>query len=198
MADQARAGLANCSLQRPDVCFAFVKRSIIVDHNTNTVHVQSLKGEDSVDGETWLTRVVDLLESTARGQEWHALDLLLIIPQAEAVLQRAVLKVDYTKKIRECQEHIRADDSYELCLTDQTSIKMTHDSERSLSSWKLYNRLRQPNPAPFGAFLNLSRCFPALPRGSCAGRCFSLVHRRVRATYRNWSPYDSSVLSKGQ
>ena len=59
----------------------------------------------------------------------------------------------YKNKIRACQKHIRAGDSYELCLTDQASVRVK--SNLSPTAWPLYVRLRQLNPAPFGAYVSL-------------------------------------------
>ena len=59
----------------------------------------------------------------------------------------------YKAKIRACQDFISAGDSYELCLTNQVSVRVK--SRLSSTSWPLYLRLRHLNPAPFAAYVRL-------------------------------------------
>ncbi|KAG9910670.1 para-aminobenzoate synthase, partial [Aureobasidium melanogenum] len=60
---------------------------------------------------------------------------------------------EYVRKVETCQDHIRAGDSYELCLTDQSII--SYGGSHQPKSFELYQRLRTFNPAPFGAYLRL-------------------------------------------
>ncbi|KAJ9130253.1 Para-aminobenzoate synthase-like protein [Coniochaeta hoffmannii] len=80
---------------------------------------------------------------------------------------------EYEAKVRECQEYIAAGDSYELCLTDQTTITrprshsfdMSDKAPQSItsqtkssplpSSWQLFRTLRTRQPAPFASYLRL-------------------------------------------
>jgi para-aminobenzoate synthetase len=83
----------------------------------------------------------------------------------ECIRNSRVIKPDediYKENIRKCQESIRAGDSYELCLTAQTKIKLPISYVRADDgyarndfSWKLYQSLRCQNPAPFSAYLRL-------------------------------------------
>ncbi|KAK7750607.1 hypothetical protein SLS62_007454 [Diatrype stigma] len=90
----------------------------------------------------------------------------------------------YEAKVRRCQEFIASGDSYELCLTDQTLITTTTTTTTNIggkgdnshtnhyyndhnhrnhgpqllqdtASWKLYRRLRERQPAPYGSYLRL-------------------------------------------
>jgi anthranilate/para-aminobenzoate synthase component I/anthranilate/para-aminobenzoate synthase component II len=88
---------------------------------------------------------------------------------------------EYESKVRRCQEYIREGDSYELCLTDQTTVQrhrfdeirddkiarhlnddprpMLHTSLGSTytdgDAWSLYRTLRATQPAPFASFIRL-------------------------------------------
>jgi para-aminobenzoate synthetase len=132
------------SKERPDVWFVFVERSIVLDHVKNTVFVQSLRRNDA----EWLNTTGNLIsdlkckDASANG-----------IPEAMNAHVKVVSEPDqaeYCGKVRDCQSHLRAGSSYELCLTDCTHISSTEDA------WSMYLRLRSANPAPFSAYLDLS------------------------------------------
>ena len=48
---------------RPDICFAFVERSIVIDHQRGLVHIQSIKSDDHV----WVMESYDALSSSNEG-----------------------------------------------------------------------------------------------------------------------------------
>ncbi|KAL1390107.1 ADC synthase [Phyllosticta capitalensis] len=127
--------------RRPDILFAFVLRSIVVNHVEQTIHVQSIEGDDK-----WVH------DTTINKTSRKALT---------ALLHRASIttppRPSYTSKVATCHHHIRAGNSYELCLTAPTSVQLprTQDSSHSLP-WQLYTRLRRLNPAPFGAYIRLA------------------------------------------
>ena len=140
---------------RPDIHFAFVKKSIVVDHRRNVVHVQSLKMHDDVESVDWVTQTAEVLSTLGkRKNTMHP-------PNGEAVNTASEVQCvqpvesEYKHKIRQCQEHIRAGNSYELCLTDQTSICHRSKKAGSPTSWSRYLTLRNANPAPFAAFVRL-------------------------------------------
>ncbi len=62
----------------------------------------------------------------------------------------------YRKKIKQCQKFIRSGDSYELCLTDQSTVLIPMDEKADIS-WLLYKKLKRLNPAPFAAYINLEK-----------------------------------------
>src|SRR5207342_538215 len=53
----------------------------------------------------------------------------------------------YLADINTCLQHLRAGDSYELCLTNQIEMDLDVDP------LDLYRHLRRANPAPFAAYL---------------------------------------------
>jgi para-aminobenzoate synthetase len=140
---------------RPDLCFAWVERSLVVDHVKNVIHIQQLApGAQKTSVNVWMDGLATKLEnSLLQTQCVHP-------PISRQEIHRSVLSItppknsEYESKVLACQSSIRAGDSYELCLTDQTTITL-RKSPTPASSWSLYKTLRQRQPAPFGSYLRL-------------------------------------------
>lgn len=158
---------------RPDVCLAWVTKSIVVDHQKRLLHMQSLGGDL-----LWIDKVSeDLRNFSSRyrrpGLDGVSSDLLKMQTKIQKPLQ-----AKYEAKVRMCQEYIAAGESYELCLTDQTRISRTTSPRQdgqpatlpdpvlqelpshikntlANSSWHLYRTLRSRNPAPFASYIRL-------------------------------------------
>ncbi|KAG9521633.1 para-aminobenzoate synthase, partial [Aureobasidium melanogenum] len=132
---------------RPDVWFVFVSHSIVVDHVEKKVYIQSLERND----DHWFKKVEgalqELIEKTGPDSKTHdktdSARPSVAAPEEE----------EYVRKVETCQDHIRAGDSYELCLTDQSII--SYGESPQPKSFELYQRLRTFNPAPFGAYMQL-------------------------------------------
>ena len=125
----------------PDLSFVFVERSIVVAHIERNIYIQTLLPND----DTWVDTTASLLKidlpPSPPTSPFSFFDANITLP----------CEATYKANIRAAQSHIRAGDSYELCLTSHASIH----TPRQLPSWPLYLRLRQLNPAPFGAYLCL-------------------------------------------
>ena len=131
------------SKERPDVWFAFVERSIVLDHVKGTIYVQSLRRNDA----EWLATTERLISALSCKPA--------VVSNTEPTKARVKVvsepdQSEYCEKVRTCQSHLRAGSSYELCLTDCTHIDSSEDA------WSMYLRLRSANPAPFSAYLDLS------------------------------------------
>ena len=132
---------SNSPRGRPDLGFAFIERSIVIDHMRQMVHIQSIKPTDR----SWVDAI--------------ALDLSMSSPTTGNCLLKTPLNAvmslpsekQYKSWIRACQDEIRAGNAYELCLTNQARITLP----LQMPAWAMYNRLRAINPAPFGAFIRL-------------------------------------------
>jgi para-aminobenzoate synthetase len=129
---------------RPDFWFVFVERSLVFDHCSGMIYIQSLKAHDDV----WLDSAKKCLNSVHR-KFWIPVSTS-VRQQSEGRLTAGPQQLQYCQKVHDCQEKLRAGESYELCLTDQSVITNT------LRPWKLYRQLRKQNPAPFGAYIRLS------------------------------------------
>ncbi|KAI1121010.1 aminodeoxychorismate synthase [Nemania abortiva] len=164
--------------ERADLCFAWVTKSIVIDHLEGILRIQTLSPSEP-EGQQWLESISDKLVSSpvwsnampanfgkARQGDYQItppdtptsghITPNISVPEAP----------EYEAKVRACQDFIAAGDSYELCLTDQTLITRprssfegallhAHDKHTSPSSWQLYRSLRMRQPAPFGSYIRL-------------------------------------------
>lgn len=170
---------------RPDVCLVWVTRSVVVDHRERVVHVQELsEGNDR----SWIRRTMARLQASQLWQQPPHCDPVKTAAKrngarpgslSETII-RPPLVTEYEGKVRECQEYIAAGDSYELCLTDQTTItrprsrsqtlldgaaqtqspqtcplSAANSAPRPASSWQLFRTLRTRQPAPFASYLRV-------------------------------------------
>ncbi|EAQ86525.1 hypothetical protein CHGG_07778 [Chaetomium globosum CBS 148.51] len=178
---------------RPDVSLAWITKSIVVDHLQQEIHVQHLSSGNLERG-SWMDKTADKLRSLQNSQRRPSfnkpamaplpLPLKSRRPSMSASIQPPQTK-EYEAKVRICQEYIAAGESYELCLTDQTTIirprsdTLPRPNTASLppsnpqkqqqhlrvhpppspstvsSSWALFKRLRRNQPAPFASYLRL-------------------------------------------
>ncbi|KAI4124278.1 MAG: hypothetical protein LQ338_004898 [Usnochroma carphineum] len=130
------------STGKPDISFAFVERSVVIDHQHQQIHIQSIKSDD----DAWVSMIASRLAScTSAPQEVPSVKLGPAISEPDAS--------SYKLKIRKCQEYIHSGNSYELCLTNRVSITARHVP----NAWPLYLRLRSLNAAPFSAYMRLGR-----------------------------------------
>ncbi|RYP62062.1 hypothetical protein DL771_009887 [Monosporascus sp. 5C6A] len=189
---------------RPDLCFAWITKSVVVDHLEGTLHAQILFPSSSSNStsaaDAWLDSIADKLANSPFWSDGLRADFTRHgngasqqptpprTPKATGRSDaRSSTRIEvpdpdgYEDKVRRCQEYIAAGDSYELCLTDETSITRPrcppperglkgalrlppsaggggegHDSKKILpSSWELYRALRTRQPAPFGSYVRL-------------------------------------------
>ena len=154
----------------PDFSFAVIQRSIVIDHVEARIYIQSLLPDDSL----WLSNIGAIITGMSQAitvQENHpsSPNTLLIHDISNDEFEPSEGQVleyfksghierpsgeQYHRKVLECQEALCAGDSYELCLTDQTTVILPK-SELLDHPWILYKHLRKLNPAPFGAYLRL-------------------------------------------
>ena len=131
---------------RPDVCFAFVERSIVVDNVEERTWIQSIKSED----DKWLAEA----RATIAGVKESKLASLERDPTSPEVANISFpTREDYIESIRSCKEEIRAGNSYELCLTTEATASLPTSTSRAHHSWELYERLRELNGSPFAAYM---------------------------------------------
>ncbi|KAK5662769.1 hypothetical protein OQA88_6176 [Cercophora sp. LCS_1] len=163
---------------RPDVCLAWVTKSIVIDHLLGLIHIQHLASR-KYDQEPWLERTMAKLTTSQTPQLTKTIQTPLLSPKTRRRSSRSTaittpLTKEYEAKVSLCQEYIAAGDSYELCLTDQTTIARprsdsttSHVSQSSPeqrrrsslanppSSWGLFKTLRTRQPAPFASYIRL-------------------------------------------
>ncbi|KAI0457107.1 aminodeoxychorismate synthase [Xylaria acuta] len=163
---------------RADLSFAWVTKSIVIDHLEGNLRIQTLSTSAELESQRWLETIADKL---TRSPIWsNAIPANFgkvrqgdeLTPPHTPASGHAAPKIcvpaapEYESKVRACQDFIAAGDSYELCLTDQTlvtrprsrfegSLQEAHDKHSSPSSWQLYRSLRTRQPAPFGSYVRL-------------------------------------------
>lgn len=151
--------------RRPDLCLAWVTKSIVVDHEERVIHIQNLEGDTQ-----WIASTASKLESSnlwRHGIRTESRNGAKLPPALDTQIRKPE-HAKYEAKVRMCQDFIAAGDSYELCLTDQThitrSIAAANNVQRtstqkidprSDTSWDLYRTLRKRNPAPFASYIRL-------------------------------------------
>ncbi|TVY31898.1 putative aminodeoxychorismate synthase [Lachnellula subtilissima] len=145
---QAR-GRKSQPTSRPDLCFAWVTRSVVIDHVKSCIYIQQLAPTAAqAQAEQWM---YDMGMRIANTSYRHPLK-----PRSTTNTSKPGPSVttppdsEYESKVRDCQESIRSGDSYELCLTDQTTITRPYGA-----SWDLYTSLRTRQPAPFASYIRL-------------------------------------------
>jgi len=175
--------------QRPDLCFAWVTKSLVVDHVKNSIYVQVMAQDDA--DILWLDAVASKLNNVSLPETsflgtFASANLLSMssksakssstslsthsslqtplessqnsiyvpdMPKTKVDTASSIIlpsNSDYEAKVTACQSHIRAGDSYELCLTDQTLVRT-----RPSDAWLLYRTLRSRQPAPFASYIRL-------------------------------------------
>ncbi|PNY26593.1 Aminodeoxychorismate synthase [Tolypocladium capitatum] len=119
--------------RRPDICMAWVSKSVVLDHQAGVAYVQALAAGES-DG-AWIDHVVEKLEGSyawrhpgcgcagkARGKQANEA-LLEHVRNEGGRLGFSIPDPDrYEEDVGRCQDAIRDGESYELCLTAQTTM----------------------------------------------------------------------------
>jgi para-aminobenzoate synthetase len=134
----------------PDISLKWVERSIVIDHLSGEVHVQSIRKDDSA----WVRGMVAKLNSLEHPKSSSAPPserLQALLSAADITLPN---EEEYKQNIQACQSYLYSGDSYELCLTTEAQIRLHSHPE---NSWLLYVNLRHHNPVPFSAFLHLGQ-----------------------------------------
>ncbi|KAJ5658010.1 uncharacterized protein N7484_001659 [Penicillium longicatenatum] len=142
----------------PDVSLLWCERSIVVDNETGNVVVQSTRVSDDLTG-NWLEEASQLLKGQSQNVEnTEKSDLEFL----DSILRHGVIsfpeEMDYKERIAACNAELEAGESYELCLTAETSISLpvaATEADRAVFPWKLYRRLKKYNPARYSGFATL-------------------------------------------
>ena len=135
----------------PDINFAFIHRSIIVDHVGGRIYVQSLLPEDWVWIRATIKQMASLADKTPP-QDLAENEAALATMMRNVIVDKPV-EWSYRNKVFKCQRSLASGDSYELCLTAETEINVPRGND--LEPWTMYKELRRKNAAPFGAYINL-------------------------------------------
>lgn len=146
-----------------DTSLLWTDRSIVVDNQTGRVIVQSTRESDDVPA-GWLDQTIQLLNELSTANTLNGDDNIIAddMQTLDSILNQGEITFpspqSYLKQVGDCKAELEAGESYELCLTCETSIALPSpntDSGRVNFPWKLYKRLRKYNPAAFSAYAKL-------------------------------------------
>lgn len=133
----ARAGgVETAADTTPALCLLRGSRVLEFDHARRRLR---LVAEDAPGAEAWLDATAAAVAGAAAGPE----------PTA-AGPHRAFWRHDsesYAALVRRCQEHIRAGDAYQLCLTNEVTVPGSFDAV------EVYRALRRTSPSHHGALI---------------------------------------------
>jgi para-aminobenzoate synthetase len=154
----------------PDICFAYITRSIVFDHQLKKIYVQSIRGPDDMPWvESTLEKIYEAVGAKSQFSTPNPTPLSRANPfEEDAVLNQYLTSCTenfadcdlYCSKVTKCQDIIADGHSYELCLTAPTNAvralrpDISKPAQNELS-WKLYKRLTARNPAPFSAYIRI-------------------------------------------
>jgi para-aminobenzoate synthetase len=114
------------------------------------LRVDQFLAVDHAEGALWLvgrdTEWIDDMEQRIRALEDEPASPWLCPPPA---YQLSISRDEYLRLIAECRSRIAAGESYEICLTNQ----LRHATQ--IPALVYYEVLRQQNPAPYSAYLQL-------------------------------------------
>ncbi|KAL6902567.1 ADC synthase [Trichoderma evansii] len=180
--------------RRPDLCYAWISKSLVLDHQAGVAYVQAL---ETTPAASWIDDMVAKLQTSRAWQqpgygseEYKSIAakrqpneaLLKSIQEPTGRLRFKTPKpAKYDDDVRQCQDAIAEGQSYELCLTAQTTMTrprgndvprhlqqsgVTNGSANGVSAsdeapihgtpWQIYRTLRARQPAPFGSFIRLA------------------------------------------
>jgi para-aminobenzoate synthetase len=148
-------GASTHSSPSPDAAFVFADRIVAFDHERGDAYLLALcqSGTEAA-AEDWLSSTAARLAALGPGavvgatgegsseQQRRGSD-----DPSPVALRFARSRQRYLDDIAACERHLRAGESYELCLTNSIATEVEVDP------LALYLELRRVNPAPFASYL---------------------------------------------
>ncbi|OOF92643.1 hypothetical protein ASPCADRAFT_54308 [Aspergillus carbonarius ITEM 5010] len=145
-----------------DASLLWADRSVILDHETGRVTIQSTLEADNLHS-GWLDETLQLLQELPSHTMPDKADKFTSDAKLlDSLLSQSVVQFpdeeSYNKQFEACIAELHAGESYELCLTCETTITLPSPENKSDGirlPWILYKRLQKYNPAAFSAFAKL-------------------------------------------
>jgi para-aminobenzoate synthetase len=127
----------------PDAMLVFADRAVAIDHQTSQLYLLALVPlDDENAAEEWFAEVAGRVNALA-GAEAPDAPVAVTVPDVSARHDATT----YLGLIEECMRELYRGETYEVCLTNMLSARIT------LDGWESYRRLRAFSPAPYGAYL---------------------------------------------
>jgi len=135
----------------PDACFLLADRVIAFDHEEHQTYLLCLhRSAEEESAQLWLDATAAHLTALRAGEKSGGGPHLQVGPPPDfspSTLALSRSRTQYLADVETSLDHLRAGDSYEICLTDELSLQTDADP------LDLYRALRRANPAPFAAYL---------------------------------------------
>ena len=133
----------------PDASLLWSERSVVIDHRTGLVNIQSTMKRD----DQWLDQTArSLNELSKMGAEDTKQPLDKILRRSHVQLPE---EEPYKRQVEACKARLEAGESYELCLTCETRVILQRpddENDRLVFPWQLFKRLKKHNPAAYSAY----------------------------------------------
>ena len=179
------------SVNRPDINWVWVTRSLVIDHAKGVVYIQQLRPAEGQDenweeslflerreGEQWLDSIADRLRSSSLWEcppgtkgmnlpiNGHVASKGFTPEDGHNDLHvNLPSKKDYMSKVKQCQDYIARGESYELCLTNEVQITLPTRSVSGNSNGTISDASNPRDATPWNLFKSLRKRQPA-PFGS--------------------------------
>lgn len=183
----------------PDINFAFIHRSIVIDHVDGQAYTQTLLPGDW----QWILDIGKVIKEitspsaappppppipTNIRADDHRWDI-----STNAII-RFPSETEYRGKVLDCQKLLASGDLHGLYLADESKITVPCSSNGTgVNAWALYEELRHTNPSSFSAFLRLSNVIVA---GSSPEEFLSWARRERDDPMDQDVPRGFDILSK--
>lgn len=128
------------SSETPDTKLIFIENLILVNNTTKETYIASI-ADDS-----FIQDIKPLLQESARIGDSPT--------QIKVASIHKPIESNYKSQYAQCQEYLASGDSYELCLTSTTKLKISNETQ----PWEIYKTLTRKNPSPYSAFMNFDDC----------------------------------------
>ncbi|WP_426937411.1 aminodeoxychorismate synthase component I [Brevibacterium sp. LE-L] len=146
----------------PDAVMMFLDRALVIDHDTDRIHLLALRQPDDPAGHTasqqWFDDIRAQIatipahdggEPVQPGATSAWVEYSTRADHTRSHLSARHSRQEYLGLIDRVQREITDGETYEVCLTNM--IEATADPHES--PLEMYLRLREDNPTPFGAFI---------------------------------------------
>lgn len=146
----------------PDAVMMFLDRALVIDHETERIHLLALRQSDDPAGhaanQDWFdhtcARIASVPAEEVSGDDRPNTASAKMDPTDTAKRRNPNLvarhsRHDYLDLIDQVQEKITDGETYEVCLTNMLECAV----DPHASPLEMYLRLRADNPTPFGAFI---------------------------------------------
>ncbi|CCH47097.1 hypothetical protein BN7_6707 [Wickerhamomyces ciferrii] len=124
----------------PDTKLIFIENLILVNNFTKKTYILSI-GDDN-----FIQDIKPLLNLP-----------ITLPPTPQVIKTNDITRPDelvYKQQFEDCQKLLASGDSYELCLTSSTKLKVPKETD----PWMIYKTLTKRNPAPYSAYMNFDDC----------------------------------------